>query len=490
MEGAAGNLESTIPPLTFPAWLCLATGQNPGKLGIYSFVEDYETMTDFKIVNAQMVKAKKIWNLLDDHGGSSCILNMPGTYPPDQLNGVMVSGAFVPPKRRDYAYPRELVQKLEDMGYYSTVLEDQKIGLLAGSPNNVEQKRQAYEAEFEKMKKLESLVRILAEQAHWDLFFILFDGTDRVQHLFWDDQSALLEYYSKIDNTLHDIVDMFAKDHASPTIFIASDHGFHSFPTLRFSLSAWLEAEGFARRAPNRGSLLLFLGRVANSILKKVGVDLGSFFPDVGRKLLVKSYNDHWSNQEVKPSFFGIFVNKNLGEEARSKIVDSLMTKLRLLTYESEAVFQQVLRREDVYSGEHLSKAPDVVFLTKQRYFADPLDRTTKIFSQMNGWPAAPHVTGHHTSARRGILIVHGPHIKPGKWLPDASIMDVAPTILHTLGLSVPADMDGRVLSEIFAEDSEPGRRPVIVVAAQGKTAQEKERLARLIPDLERSGLL
>ena len=35
--GCYGRLESIIPPITVPAWMCMATSQDPGSLGVYGF---------------------------------------------------------------------------------------------------------------------------------------------------------------------------------------------------------------------------------------------------------------------------------------------------------------------------------------------------------------------------------------------------------------------------------------------------------------------
>ena len=48
--------------------------------------------------------------------------------------------------------------------------------------------------------------------------------------------------------------------------------------------------------------------------------------------------------------------------------------------------------------------------------------------------------------------MIKGPHIKKGLEIRGAEIIDLAPTILYLMGLSVPNNMDGQVLTEIFNE--------------------------------------
>ena len=60
-----------------------------------------------------------------------------------------------------------------------------------------------------------------------------------------------------------------------------------------------------------------------------------------------------------------------------------------------------------------------------------------------------------------GIFLACGPGIKESVEIQGASIYDLAPTILHLFGLPVPKDIDGRVLKEIFNEDSSLAREEV-----------------------------
>lgn len=66
---------------------------------------------------------------------------------------------------------------------------------------------------------------------------------------------------------------------------------------------------------------------------------------------------------------------------------------------------------------------------------------------------------GVHTP--EGILIVHGEGIKEDHQIQEANIADIASTVLHILGEPVPEDMDGKVLKEIFREDSPLYKKPV-----------------------------
>jgi predicted AlkP superfamily phosphohydrolase/phosphomutase len=111
-----------------------------------------------------------------------------------------------------------------------------------------------------------------------------------------------------------------------------------------------------------------------------------------------------------------------------------------------EPVVGQIYRSEDLYAGPHLGKAPDIVFAPRFEAprgqipgFGEVDFGTNQIIA-----PMEHGVTGVHRM--NGIFLAYGKPIRPGVWLNDAQIVDVAPTALHLAGLPVPEDMDGHVL--------------------------------------------
>jgi hypothetical protein len=62
--------------------------------------------------------------------------------------------------------------------------------------------------------------------------------------------------------------------------------------------------------------------------------------------------------------------------------------------------------------------------------------------------PWAPDKTGYHSAGPPGMIIASGPSIRPGVTVGDASLLDIAPTVLALGGLPVAEDMEGRVLEE------------------------------------------
>ena len=89
-----------------------------------------------------------------------------------------------------------------------------------------------------------------------------------------------------------------------------------------------------------------------------------------------------------------------------------------------------------------------------------------------------------------GVFSVKGQHIKEHIDYPKTpTVYDVTPTILHIFGLPVSNDMDGRVLMEIFEEDSEfAKRKPKYVDPSYYGKKREDEKLKKAIKNLKFKG--
>ena len=102
-SGVHGRLRSTLPPMTFPAWSSFMTGKNPGKHGILEFFLRRPGTFEEMAVNQRLRDSRAIWDLLGDAGIRSLVTNVPCTYPPEEIDGVMISDFLTPAGRRDFA---------------------------------------------------------------------------------------------------------------------------------------------------------------------------------------------------------------------------------------------------------------------------------------------------------------------------------------------------------------------------------------------------
>src|SRR5262249_31846661 len=95
--GCWGRLESVIPPITVPAWMCMSTSQDPGSLGVYGFNNRSDrSYTDAAIVNSRSIQELTIWDQIAREGGRSIVVGVPPGYPPRKVNGISV-GCFLTP---------------------------------------------------------------------------------------------------------------------------------------------------------------------------------------------------------------------------------------------------------------------------------------------------------------------------------------------------------------------------------------------------------
>jgi len=480
MEGGAwGSLRSTLPPISSSSWSSFLTGVNPGKHGLVDFV--YPDADSYKVsmINATSRRTRAIWNWLNDAGLSVGLLGIPTTYPPEPVNGFVISGFLAPGPDSEWAHPAELKQELQaelgefllspDERHRSTRRLDSFLEDLAAS---VENRTRA--------------ARYLMRTKPWDLFSVVYWDTDMIQHETWHmldpshprhnaSESAVvrqkvLRFHQKVDS---DVGRLLSEIDPETLVMVMSDHGFgpvHSF----FLTNNWLASIGmlqFKRNLWTRLKRLLFragytpLGmfRIAKalglaSLRKKVRFQQKAgllnrvflSFDDVDwprtKAFSIGSFGQVYINLSgIRPQ--GIVNPGKEYEELKDKICDQALSLRDPRT--GEPLVERVYRREDVYSGPSIDRAPDLIVQPRgweYMAFGHADFGSNQLVEPITG------LSGHHRPD--GVLILSGAGVKPGTQLRDASILDLAPTILHAFGLKVPRDFDGRVLSEAFEPSS------------------------------------
>jgi len=226
-DGVWGPLESTVPPMTSPAWPSFATGKFPAKHGVFDFVSAHSGT--FNIVNATAIDARTLWEILSVHGHRVGVINVPVTYPPRPVNGFLISG-LLSPLAAKVTYPGDLLDPLEsELGRRYRVMPS-----IQYKPGN--------EDTF--IRDLESLVEARARFAErlmrdhpWDFMMVHFLATDLAQHALWrfmdpdhprhqpgnPYQDAIRCIYQRVDAALGRLIDVAGED---TTVIVMSDHGF------------------------------------------------------------------------------------------------------------------------------------------------------------------------------------------------------------------------------------------------------------------------
>ncbi|MBX3178878.1 MAG: alkaline phosphatase family protein [Candidatus Hydrogenedentes bacterium] len=454
-RGTFMPLSSTRPPVTFPAWTTCVTGVNPGRHGIFDFTEMQPGSYAIRFVNRGRRAAPAIWNLLDDAGLRSCVLGVPGTYPPEPINGVMVSGFDSPVAtavERSFVYPPSRYTAVRDWRFAD--FQEHDIGpgwhadalarLLAGAD------RKAAIAEG-----------LLREEA-WDFFMAVFGEADTVSHHFWlfhDPQSprhrpgfetAIRQVYERLDAAVGRLVAAAGED---VVVGVVSDHGFGGAGTGVAHLNNWLAEHGYLAWKPGgrdsllkRAALSLTPERWRGGLFRRFGglaarAESRSRFGRIDWR-----HTTAWS--EELNYFPSIRVNlagrEPLGQVPRAEY-DAFVARL-CAALEEWAPVARAWPRAALYDGPEIDRAPDIVLeLALEDGYSHSCLRSAP------GGPAFRRIRPEEAigGKERGM---NGTHRDPGVLLlsspvaaKSASLADIAPTVLSVLGASCPP-LDGRPL--------------------------------------------
>jgi predicted AlkP superfamily phosphohydrolase/phosphomutase len=492
-NGVCGNLRSVTPAMSAPAWVSFMTGKNPGKHGILDFVttsgRSYPGAEQPSAISSLSFEDRTLWEILGSHGRTVGVISAPITYPPKKVNGFLISCFMTPPSATVFTYPQELAQAIPD---YRIGIRHGRQGENGAKISIQAQNELAVIKEYHDItEKRTSVALRLMKQWNPDFFIIVYKGTDEMQHFFWGREDILLEFYQKIDKSIASIL---AESDIDTDVFIISDHGFGPEATRRFYVDKWLEHVGLLKRKRDlKSSLLRSASHLAWDLDRKTG--LAKRLPPRSIAGVEKALSQATAWHDTKAygrRITGIAaININLrGREPQGiveagqeyeKIREEVIEKLRSLKdpRSGERVMTEVYRNDEIYWGRKLDKTPDIVGIPSHKYRTGPGDFAKSIFADFTS-----EVAGAHFAQPNGILIASGPDIRPGEKIEAARLIDIAPTVLHMMGLPVPQDMDGRVLKELFKEESEAARRD----ARYQQLDIERERVESRIANLKRLG--
>ncbi len=463
--GSYGDLYSRIP-VTPVAWSSIYTGKNPGKHGIIGFRNHKPSTYEESAVNSTLRDSRDLWEIAGAHGKKVVVVNTPLTYPPRPVNGYLVCGFMAPGTDYEFTYPSSLGPELK------RAVPNYRIGT---APSYLK---------GHYLKELHSTVQMtgdaalyLMKKSDWDLAFVVFKETDEVQHTFYDRPGAVLSLYKHVDKFVGQFMELAGED---AYVFVVSDHGGEPI-NKRFNVAEYLRRQGLIRlreTGQRRSSSALQL--VASAVF---GMHLEWLLDVPGARRTMravmtaraKSLGSKASNDEgfyagtvdwEKTTAFissGIGLRINLkGREPLGAVEPKDYERVRqevakqfseLTDPENgQTVFRYAQPKELVLSGSHLDIAPDILCLPNTGYLPtealasfDPLAVAAahrSLFSRSTLW------CGTHSPY--GMIAASGPGVEKTKKIEGATLDDVAPTVLYALGMPVPTDLDGKVLTEAF----------------------------------------
>jgi len=479
-NGLNGRLKSTIPPSTCPAWVSSVTGVNVGKHGIYDFFTSVDLRNKaVTFANSMKRRASAVWNIASRLEKKCIILNVPVTFPPERIEGVMVSGMLTPGLHSDFTYPRSLKHELLGMGYQIDIGDTMVNKLLL-------QQR----SEVGLLSKLRELVRTrtlaaehLMKEFEWDLFMVVYVALDRLYHLFWrhiDPEhvaynptmaKTIYPYISHIhlelDRAIGRLLNATGKD---ANLLLYSDHGFRPLNRILFTNSVlrrmgFLEVRKSSRisRAISQESILKMLVRFHLEGL------LDGLPANKKRRIgnLIRPSDDFASVTEADPAKtkafqFGynyIRINEDsTSVEEQTRIEEEV---LDLFNNRLSGLFIRAYRREDLFHGPMVKEMPRIILesqgdVTPRQLI--PVDN--RILMDYDSHSKVPSLMWNGDHGLYGVIVAAGPSIKnmqpcanglcsataAYQQTIEANIVDIAPTILEMLGIPIPSmlRMDGK----------------------------------------------
>jgi len=403
-DGSVRPMTSSIPAVSSVAWSSFMTGKNPGKHGIYGFLDHHPNSLDTYIPNSRSMRSETLWEILSRHGKRVVVMNVPVTYPPRKVNGILVAG-FLAPKLEKGTYPPSIGEQLVNMGYRLDV-----------DPWQARKDRDKFiEDLYYTLGKREEAMLHFMDTEEWDFFMLQIMETDRLHHFLWEEMEtgdpkyapAFLELYHRMDGLLGRLYDRLGED---VTLMVMSDHGF-TLMKKEVYVNRWLQDHGWL------------------SFTKDSPESLGDMHPDS------RAYS-----MDPGRIFINLRGREPLGSVEPGKEYEALREELAQALSglqdpdSGEPMIERVYRREEIYSGECYPQAPDLVAMPHRGY--DLKGSLKKDVLTDRGV-----ITGAHTYDD-AMFYARGQEI--GKEV--VAIVDVMPTILHLMGVPIPQDVDGEML--------------------------------------------
>ncbi|KAA9406598.1 alkaline phosphatase family protein [Haloarcula sp. KBTZ06] len=475
-DGTAADLCSVLPPVTSPNWKAYLTGKNPSKFGIFWW-ENIDT--DNRRVyypSHRKNEQTEYWERIAEDA-SVGVVNVPTTYPPKSVDNACVVAGAPDGENTGFSTPESLEAELVDKFDYTVTTK-----------NRMETKPDATVDEI--LDRIDSRFKVakhLLETRDLDFLQVTTFYINTLHHFLWDDETTL-EAWRAIDAHIGDLRS------GDRNVVLMSDHGSTEIETV-FNINAWLEQEGFLTLKRDVSDFMYRLGLTTNRVeqfvdalglrnlaFKLAPERLKRKVPDEQGEVHKGAKTDRvdWDESVALASGQGpvyLLLDPSTSEydRVRSHIVEQL-TAVR--GPNGEKVCNDVLVKEEYYSGPYENEAPDIIIdqregvhirggIGNDNIFADP---------ENEGWRAE--------NKRRGLFAACGPDFT-SEAVDPMSILDLAPTLLHLYGKDIPTAMDGTVRSDVFAADSSITDTPIEYRDSDERDAEIRRirRIARSLDD-------
>ncbi|MBD3188723.1 sulfatase-like hydrolase/transferase [Candidatus Bathyarchaeota archaeon] len=424
-SGSRGTMRSSDPPITIPAWMCMATGHTPGQLGIYGFRHrKKKTYDDLWIASSLSIKKKTAWEILGEHGYRSIIVGIPPTFPVKPFNGNMITGFITPSTKNQFTHPPSLKEEILDkFGHYTFDV-----------PFRIEDKSTLFDNLMQMTRERQAILEYLITEKPWDMFWFVEIGLDRMHHAFWkyfdenhkdhepgnDFQDCIDKYERLLDDNVSRLIELVPDD---TRIMVVSDHG--AQPLMGgFCLNEWLRREGYLALAetPTRPTPL---DRVAVNWPETKAWGAGGYY---GRVFL----NVKGREPEGTIPIAEYERERQALAEKLENIRDPEGNLLGVKAYTPQELYRRAR-----------GVAPDlIVYFQEMAWRSLGSVGVESLYSLEND--TGPDDANH---AQQGLMIFHDPRYPSGgQRIEGAEIYDILPTLLARYQIDAPSQLRGEVL--------------------------------------------
>lgn len=327
-EGVFTKMSSSIPEISSVSWSSIITGKNPGEHGIFGFTDIIEGTYTLSFSNFKKNKSQAFWQ--KDMSKKHVIVNVPSTYPAQEINGLLISG-FVSPDLERAVYPPSYLEKLKNMNY--------KIDI--DSEKGHKSKRLLFKELFKTLELRRKICELLWQEINWDIFMIVLTGTDRLGHFLWDAyknkkhefHNDFIDFFKHVDEVIGSIYGRMKED---DSLILLSDHGMEKIET-NVNINTYLSDENY-----------LVLGDNSKKRYNNIKNETKAFALEPSRIYLNKA---------------GKYPRGSVKEGDEEKLIEDLIDSFSHLKKDGSRVFREIFRKEDIYHGNQVETAPDLVLL-------------------------------------------------------------------------------------------------------------------------------
>lgn len=470
-NGYFGPLE-TVPYVMSPcAWSTFLTGKNAGKHGVFDFyANDFREGQYFRNpIDATARKEPELWDIFNAQQQAVGSINVPVTYPATEMDEFMIGGVLSPGVNDpQFAYPSDFLSNYDG-------LDDYLIDLDFGKHDN----REDFIDRVHEMvdRRTELILHCIDQGKDIDALLAVFTSPDRLAHYFWHFQDSehpyrqtesdealetyrnvVRELFEKLDEKLGLIVDRYEQQYGEPlNVAVVSDHGMDSLEHM-FFVNQWLAQEGYLVFKDSEEEI------DASELPEQKQYVFGKVDWEQTQAYSIGKAGDIYLNLEGREPD-GI-VSPDRYEEVRSEIAEDLRDTVDPRT--GEPIVDYVSPREDLFDGPYVDTAPDLLVSLLDGYYSLGYLFEDKVFMR-NDREDTPFVSGIESGS--GIVCQSGPAFAQRDEPVEFGLVDYVPTLLHALGLALPPDTDGNVVTELVA-DSQRGSDVLTLSGDQGELSR------------------